>query len=327
MRTTVIGGSGFIGRRLCEACLRRGDEVAALVKEPEVASELTERGISVVTADLSDRDAVRRACTDADRVINCAGALGRWSTSDRELEFVNATAPGLIVRCAADAGARRVVHISTAGVSGPLPDGVLADEDYPCRPVTAYQRTKLAGERIALEQHAATGIPLTIVRPTFVYGPGDMHKFALFRSVARRRFVLVDHGTSRLHPIYVADLIDGLLTASARASGDGDIYILGGPSPQTIREMAESIARSLAVSPPGASMPKSILYLAATAAETIGRIVGREPPITRSKVDLMSANFAYATDRARNQLGFRPIVEPTAGMGLTVDWYRRKGLL
>lgn len=327
MRTTVIGGSGFIGRRLCEACLRRGDDVSSLVKEPEAANELLCAGVRVITADLSDADAIRRACANADRVFNCTGALGKWGTSDEDLEFVNAIAPVTIVRCAEESGARRFIHISTAGVSGPLPTGVSVDEDYPARPTTAYQRTKLAGERAVLHQHDLTGIPLTIARPTFVYGPGDLHKFSLFNSVARRRFLYVNNGASRLHPIYVADLLDGLLLASTRGMGDGDIYILGGPGPIAVRKMVEIIAASLSVAPPSLSLPRSLMSLTATAAETIGRVAGREPLLTRSRVDMMSSNYAYVTDKARKQLGFRPIVQPACGIRLAVEWYRGKGLL
>lgn len=327
MKTTIIGGSGFIGHRLCEACLRRGDEVTSLLKEPEAADQLIGSGVRVITADLSDEDSLRRACAGADRVFNCAGALGRWNTSDRELEFVNATAPGIILRCAAEADARRVIHVSTAGVSGPLPDGIHADEDYPGKAITAYQRTKLAGEQAALEQHTSTGMPLTIVRPTFVYGPGDMHKLPLFRSVACNRFLYVDQGESKLHPIYIADLVDGLVLASTHSRGDGDLYILGGPTPITIRRMAQIMAGSIGVSAPNLSLPRSLLYLTATAAETIGRIVGKEPPITRSKVDLMSTNYVYLTHKAQEHLGFRPIVSPECGLKLAVDWYRGKGLL
>lgn len=327
MRTAVIGGSGFIGRRLCEACLRRGDEVSALVRSPDAAASLISTGVRVVTADLSDEDAVRRTCADADRVFNSAGALGKWRTHASDMEFVNAVAPGMIVRCAAESGVGRVVHVSTAGVSGPLPPGIAVDEGFPPRPVTAYQRTKLAGEESALREHAATGVPLTIVRPAFVYGPADTHKLSLFRSVANRRFLYVDQGRSRLHPIYIADLIDGLLLASQHGSGDGDTYIMGGPAPMSIRGVVEAIADSVSAEPPTLSLPRSVVYMTAAAAETIGRMVGKEPPVTRSKVDLMSTNYVYITERARERLNFHPIVQPVEGIRMTAEWYLRKGLL
>lgn len=327
MRTAVIGGSGFIGRRLCEACLRRGDEVSALVRDPEAAKALNAEGVRTVTGDITDEDAIRRTCADSDRVVNCAGALGKWRTPESDMEFVNAVAPGTIVRSAAASGAGRVIHLSTAGVSGPLPPGIAVDEGFPPRPVTAYQRTKLAGEESALREHAGTGLPLTIVRPAFVYGPTDTHKLSLFRSVANRRFLYVDQGKSRLHPIYIADLIDGLLLASTQGSGGGDIYIMGGPAPISIRGMVEAIADSVSAEPPTLSLPRSVVYMTAAAAETIGRMVGKEPPVTRSKVDLMSTNYVYITDRARNSLGFHPIVQPVEGMRMTAEWYLRKGLL
>lgn len=327
MRATIIGATGFIGRRLSEVCLCRSEQITALVRDPRAAETLKKLGIHAVIGDLADEDAICRACAHADVVFNLAGLLGGWGASERDLEAVNALAPGRVVRCAADARAERVIHVSTAGVSGPLPRVVAAAEDYPPQPMTAYQRTKLAGEEAALFEHFRTGMPLTIVRPAFVYGPGDSRKLSLFRAVARRRFVLVDRGSSRLHPIYAGDLVEGLLSAAAHSPGKAEIYILAGPRPVTVRKLVETIAWALAVPAPAFSAPKCVLMPMAGTAELAARLLHIEPILTRSRVDLLSANYAYCTDKARRELGFRALVDLPTGVKSTAEWYREKGLL
>lgn len=320
MKIAVVGASGFIGRHLCEAHTERGDSVTALVRNPNEA--LTSIGVTTVRGGLTDWDALHRICDGADVVYNLAGALGKWGKSTEELELVNTRAAGHLVVCAGRAGAAKVIHASTAGVSGPLPGGICAAEDYPPSPTTAYQRTKLAGESAASEAHRETGIPLVIVRPAFVYGPGDAHKLALFRAIARRRMALVNGGSSRLDPVYVDDVVRGLIAAAERGQ-DGETYILAG-SPVTTRELIEVIAGALDVPPPKVSLPERVLLSVARISEVGGGIVGREPPLTCSRVKLLSENYAYCADKARRELGFEPSVGLTEGIARTVDWYRSR---
>ena len=327
MKAAIIGATGFIGAHLSETCTGRGDRLSVLVRSPSAGEELKEKGIEVVLGDLNDEEALRRVCARADVVFNLAGTLGGWGVPSDELESVNARAPGRVVVCAAEAGAAKVVHVSTAGVTGPLPDGVFAGEEYPPQPATDYQRTKLGGEESARSAHERCGIPLTIVRPAFVYGPGDMHKFSLFRAVARKRLVLVDGGRTRLHPVFVDDLVEGMLCAGARGPGAGEVYILAGPCAATVRKLIETIAWALAVPAPSLGLPRSLLLGLAAAAELGGRMLGFEPPLTRSRVDLFSTNYAYCTDRARRELCFRPVTDLPVGVRMTADWYRKKGML
>jgi len=330
LKAAVTGATGFIGRHLCDELLGRGDSVSALVRDRRAADVLTRRGISAVHGDLMDEEALCRLCSNADVVFNLAGALGKWGTSAEEMELVNVRAVDSLVRCAARFGARKVVHTSTAGVSGPLPDGVSASEEYPPRPATIYQRTKLAGERAALEAHRELGIPLVVVRPAFVYGPGDMHKLSLFQAIAAGRMILVSGGVSspwRIHPVFVDDLVSGMLCAAERAAGSGEVYILGGAGPVTVRKLVETIAWALAVPAPKLSLPGGLLLSLARFTEMACAIARREPPLTCSRVKLLSENYAYSIDKARRELKFKPVVDLPEGARRAVEWYMGRGLL
>ena len=326
MKAAVIGGAGFIGRRLCEALISRGDSVTVLDRTP-VGRELTSQGVTPILGDLLNENAVSLACHGTDAVFNLAGALGRWGTPVEELKAANTMAPGFLVTCMASMAAGMVIHVSTVGVTGPLPDGVDASEDYPLNPATDYQRTKLAGEQAAINAHEAAGVPLVIVRPGFVYGPGDRHKLSLFKAVAKRRMILVNGGTSRLHPTYVDDLIDGLILVSERAPGKGEIYNIAGPRPVTTRELVEMIADVLGVPRPQRCLSEGTLLRLAGMAESIGRILHKEPPITRSRVKLLSESYVCSTEKARRELGFEPKVDLVEGVRQTVEWYRKQGLV
>ena len=326
MNATVIGGAGFIGCRLCEVLVSRGDSVTAFDKSP-IRPELTRQGVTPILGDLLSENAVCLACHGTDAVFNLAGALGRWRTPVQELESANTVAPGFLVTCMASMAAGRVIHVSTTGVTGPLPDGVDASEDYPPNPVTDYQQTKLAGEQAAINAHKEAGVPLVIVRPGFVYGPGDRHKLSLFKTIAKGRMILVNEGKSRLHPTFVDDLVEGLIVASEKAPGNGEAYNIAGPRPVTTRELVETIADAVGVPRPQKSLSEGTLLRVAGIAESIGRILHREPPITRSRVKLLSESYACSIEKARRELGFEPKVDLTEGIRRTVEWYRRQGLI
>lgn len=327
MKLAVFGATGFIGRHLCEALIHHGIAVSALTRSPDAMLDLAKTGVDAILGSLSDDEAIRRTASGADVVYNLAGALGKWGTTFDELRSVNVEAAERIVKSAAESGVGKVVHVSTVGISGPLPRDVLADEDYPPNPATDYQRTKLEGEMAASRAHEATGIPLVIVRPAFVYGPGDTHKLSLFRAVKKRRMALVNRGTSLLHPVFVDDLVIGLIKAAEQAPGKAEIYNLAGPRAVTTRTLVETIARELGVSDPEIWLPEALLIPLACVMEAVGRTINVEPILTRSKVKLLSENYAYRIEKAQAELGYRPVVDLPEGIRRTVEWYVSQGLL
>lgn len=327
MKVAVIGATGFIGRHLCKRCVERGDSVTVLVRSSYAEDFFARNGVSTVRGELFYVDAVTLTCKDADVVFNLAGALGKWGKSREEMEFVNEAAAGIVVASARKGKAGKVVHASTAGVSGPLPDGVIADEESESKPTTDYQVTKYAGEQAALKEHKKWNMPLVIVRPAFVYGPGDMHKISLFKTIRKRRMVLVNGGRSLLHPVHVSDLVEGMLLAADSAAGVGETYILAGQKPISTKEIVKSVSWAMKVPAPEISAPDSLLLGAAYLAETAGRVVGKEPPLTRSKVKLLSENYAYSIDKARNELGFSPSIEFVDGVEETARWYLDHGFI
>ena len=327
MKVTVLGATGFIGRHLCDACVERGDFVTAFLRNASANDQFIQYGVRTVIGSLVDEQAITRACEGSDLVFNLAGVLGKWGKSNEELHLVNARTPGLVTECASHAGAGKVVLVSTAGVSGPLPDGVDGSESDEPQPQTEYQKTKYAGESAALDAHQSTGIPLVITRPSFVYGPGDTHKLSLFRMVAAGRMILVNGGKSRLHPVFVDDVVRGILLASDRAAGNGEVYIIAGERAATTRELVEAIALSIGITPPKNSLPEGLLLGVAGIAEAVGRVAHREPPLTRSKVKLLSENYAYKIDKAKSELQFTPSIGLVEGITRTVECYKSEGLV
>ncbi|MBI4769935.1 MAG: NAD-dependent epimerase/dehydratase family protein [Chloroflexi bacterium] len=322
----VTGATGFIGRHLIARLLAAGHSVRALARSTAGLRADGPGALTPFPADLADLAALHGACDGVAVVVNLAGALGRRGVSRAELDAVNVQGALNLAAEARRAGVRHFLHVSAGGVSGPTPQGGgLMDETSPCRPQTDYEASKLAGER-ALLAEARRGLPLTIARVTFTYGPADRHKLPLFRAIARGRFFLVNGGRSRLHPVYVADLVEGLLLA-ARADPRGRVYLLGGPRPLAGREIALTIAAALSAPPPRLSLPAALLALAVALLEPPARALGIEPPLTRSRLAQWRDDYAYDITRARVELGYNPRTDFAAGVAATVADYRARGWL
>jgi nucleoside-diphosphate-sugar epimerase len=326
VRVLVTGATGFTGGHLARHLAARGHRVRALVREPSRAAALASAGIDVVPGDLANPATLPAALDGIDIVHNVA-ALYRQAGLPRETYArVNAEAVGVLVEAAARAGARRVVHCSTVGVHGDV-EHPPADEDAPLRPGDVYQQTKVEGERIGREAAARTGIELTIVRPSGIYGPGDRRLLKLFRGVARRRFVVLGGGEIFYHLTYVEDLVEGMRLAGEVAAGANRSYILAGGEVTTLNELCARIADAAGVPPPRLHLPVWPVWTAGALCEAICAPFGLEPPLYRRRVDFFTKSRAFRIDRARRELGYAPTVGLDEGIRRTLAWYKGQGWL
>jgi dihydroflavonol-4-reductase len=322
MRAFVTGGSGFIGGNLIDVLLRTGWGVGALIYRTPLSAG-AEGTLATVRGDLADRDVLRRGLEGADVLFHCAAALGGTGVPEREFFRVNAAGVENALRAAREAGVRRVVHFSSAGVLGRVPEGEVADETRAPNPQNAYARSKLEGERIALAA-AASGQDVVVVRPGWAYGPGDRRTFKLIRSIARRRFMLVDKGRGRQTPVFIDDLTAGVLLCANKGRG-GEVYHLAGTEVLTVKAMAETIARACATPIPRLSLPPGPARIAAGFLSAAFKPLGREAPLTPGKLSFFLDSKPMAIDKARRELGYRPKTDFAAGMARTADWGRTNG--
>jgi dihydroflavonol-4-reductase len=312
----VTGATGFIGGYLVRALQQSGYAVRALVRDETRLGGLG--GVEPFKGDLLEPGSLAGIERDIDVAVHCASLLGKWGD-------VNVRGSVELLKRFRDTGLRRFVHLSAGGVTGPVKQRSV-DETYACKPATPYEQTKLLAEQQVLELSRETGIATVVVRPTFTYGPGDPHKTALFRAVKRGRYVFIGGGESVNHPVFVEDVVRGILLAIERGRA-GEVYIIGGERPVTKRELVNAIADALGVRRPTLSIPRWIAAIAAWKLELFGRLAGFEPILTRSRVMMMTDNFGYSIAKARRELGYAPRTGLSEGIEKTVRHFAEAGLL
>jgi dihydroflavonol-4-reductase len=326
MRVALTGASGYTGGRVLGALRGRGDAVAVLVRPGSVTPELRASGADVVAGDLSEGDAVARLVEGADAVVHVAAVYRTAGHPDRYYHDVNVQGTRRLLEAAARAGVRRFVHTSTVGIYGDVKQPP-ADETATPAPSDVYQRTKAEADALALAFHRERGLPVAVVRPGAIYGPGERRLLKLFRAIARGRYAIVGSGRPFYHPVYVDDLVAGMLLALERPEAVGEGFILAGPRYVSQQELAEVIARETGGRVLPFRVPAAPLQWTGSLCEAICVPLGIEPPLHRRRVDFWTKSRAFSTDKARRLLGYAPQVDLEEGVARTVASYRELGWL
>jgi uncharacterized protein YbjT (DUF2867 family) len=222
---TVFGGSGFLGRHVVRALVKRDYRVRVAVRRPELAGHLQPLGrvgqIHSVQANLRFPASVEAAMRDSEVAINLVGIL--TESGGQRFEAVQGAGAGTVARAARAAGAR-MAHVSAIG----------ADAQSSSR----YARAKATGEQAVL-----AAVPdATIIRPSLMFGPEDQftNRFAALARMAPA-LPLIGGGVTRLQPVYVGDVATAVADAADGKTRPGGIYEFGGPEVLTMREIMEII--------------------------------------------------------------------------------------
>lgn len=324
-RVLVTGAAGFTGVSLALSLAASGHHVRGLVRTRERLAALEKAGIHTVVGDIRNPAVVQEAIRGIDTVYHLAAVYRRAGVPDSEYREVHVDATRQLIELSAAAGVRRFVHCSTVGVHGSVSGDAPATEDAPFDPGDIYQLTKLEGERAAMETAELTGVPLTVIRPGPIYGPGDRRLLKLIGGVARRRFALLGDGSPRFQMVYIDDLTEGFRLAAESPRAAGRTYILTGDEAPTLDELVHEIAGVAQVKSPPFRLPVWPFWLAGALCEAVCVPLGIEPPVYRRRVKFFTSNRWFDTSRARAELGFAPKVSLREGLRRTLDSYRQLG--
>jgi nucleoside-diphosphate-sugar epimerase len=322
MKVFVTGGTGFTGSHLVQRLVKEGYDVGVLARKTSNTAMLEKLGVEIIHGDVTDKDLVKKAVPGYDMVYHIA-AMYREGGGISEKPFwdVNAEGTRNMLDASVHANVDRFIHCSTGGVHGNISKPP-ADESYPYNPGDVYQKSKLAGEKLALD-YFAKGLPGVVVRPTAIYGPGDLRLLKLFKTIYTGRFFMIGSGEVLYHLVYIDDLIEGFILCGKKDKALGQTYIIGGERYLSLNKLVEIIANSLEVKVPKIRFPFFWpVWAAAFACEIACWPFGISPPIFRRRVDIFRKNRAFDISKARKELGYEPKVSLNEGIKKTAQWYK-----
>jgi len=325
MRVLVTGATGFVGSWVVRELAARGHAVRALTRPRSSLANLQGLSLERAEGDVTDRPSVERALQGCQAVVHTAGVAHFRSGDEARLYAVNHGSVGIVLGAARRAGVERAVLTSSvAAMGGPL-EPVVMDETRETNAESLgidYFTSKLRGEREALRL-AGEGLPVTVVRPAVVLGPGDIYDSSAttFLALARRQLpVVVRGGTSFCD---VRDVARGHAGALERGR-PGQAYILGGHNLEVL-EMVRRVARMTGVPPPR-EVPYRPALAAAALAELLGRLRGQPARLSRQLIKASRLYTFVSSEKAERELGYsiRPLEESLAD---TLRWFMKAGRL
>jgi nucleoside-diphosphate-sugar epimerase len=320
----ITGATGFIGMSFVNRLQKRGVRCRALVRSNSRTANLIDKRVEKFFGDLRDKDSLNGLCTGASKVYHFA-ATQEFGLNRQSFLDVNVGGTERLFQEAIKNGVRRIVLMSSGGIHENI-FGTPVKENSPIKGNNIYLESKIMAEVVAKDLFGDDLKCLTIVRPGAVYGPGDRRFLKLFRSLKRRRFVMIGPGTTQIHPVYINDLMDGLELASSNL-GRGETFLLSGPKALTLKEWVSSIAQTAGVAPPRLKIPARPIIFMATLCELFCQLLNYSPPLNHRRLGFFLNHRSYNLSKAKSLLGYMPKVSIEEGAFRTLEWYTSQGWL
>jgi nucleoside-diphosphate-sugar epimerase len=306
MKYFITGATGFIGNRVARALLEQGHEIVVLARSPHRARDLSALGADVIRGDVIDRESMREGMTGVDGIFHMAADYTIGIRDPASMEQVNVTGTRNVLKLMRELRIPKGVYTSTVAVFSDT-RGAVVDEKYffEGKHLSHYDRTKWLAHYEVARTMIHDGLPLVIVQPGLVYGPGDTSAIArMFTDFLRHRLPMVPVGTVFCWA-HVDDVVDGHLKAMSRGR-PGESYILSGPA-HSLEEAFELAAKLTRRRPPPIRVGARVLRAMSKAAEKVEYLLPL-PSNYSSESLRVAAGTTYisSSEKAKRELDYKP---------------------
>ncbi|NMW20256.1 MAG: NAD-dependent epimerase/dehydratase family protein [Chlorobiaceae bacterium] len=324
----VTGSTGFIGSRMLSYLAEGGSTIRVFLR-PESSGQGLPEGVQVVRGSFSDLDALGQAVRGIDRIVHLAGLTKAVDEAGYNAGNVIPVRNLLAVIKEHNPALKRFLLVSSLAAAGPAMEGRCGvRESDQASPVSAYGRSKLRAETLCLE--SSLDIPITIVRPPAVYGPGDRDILQVFQMLASGVLVTAGSGErQRFSMIYVDDLVNGIMMAACSERAVGRIYYITSSSSFSWDEVIAAARPVLGFKKlHRILLPKPFVFFAGMVIGAAGLLFGKPPLLNRDKAnELVQDYWVCSPEQSERDLGFTAETSLAEGVAATIFWYRRKGWL
>jgi dihydroflavonol-4-reductase len=328
MKVLVTGGTGFTGGHLAKKLLGLNNDVRVLARSEVRAEEIKKAGAEIITGDIRDRDVVFKAVKGVQKVYHVAAAYREAYVDEKFYWDTNYKGSINVFDACLEYNVERLVHTSTIGVVTTVKNPP-SDETEPHSPGDAYQQSKCRAELEALRYAKEKNLPVSVLRPAAIYGPGDMRLLKMFKMIAARRWFIMGNGQACFHMVYIDNLVDGYLLCGEKDEAVGEVFIIGDNSYASLNELTKMIAREFGVNPPKIHIPYLPVYALAALTEGTYKLlkIKKQPPIFKRRVAFFKKNRAFSIRKAKDVLGYEPKIDMKTGINLTAQWYLDNGFI
>jgi len=324
----VTGATGLLGSYIAEKLVASQQPVRVFIRDTSDTTFIDTLNVEKYVGDLTDPVSCREACRDVDVVYHAAAQVGDWGPWS-EFQKYTIDATDNLARAAQEASVRRFVHVSSISAYG-NPNGkkLVIDESAPMgvnvHKWSYYTIAKVTAEKALWKMHEQDNFPLSVIRPSWLYGPRDRTSIArIHRMLTTGKIKILGTGDNQLNSVFAGNVADACLLAAQKDIAVGQVYNCSNDGVITQKEYLDKFAAAFDCPPPHRKVPYWLAYSFAFDCECFGRLFRlKNPPfITRYSVWLMGRTVFFPADKAREQLGWKSRVSYDEGIKLTAKWY------
>ena len=324
-KVLITGATGFVGMHLVNANLAKGNTVHALVlpNDPELEN-LRKKNVEIAIGDIRNYEEVRKAITnDIDIVFHCAAFVSDWGKRQIfEEVMINGTEN--VCKAASESKVKRLVKISTNDVFGLSEENVM-DETFPLTPWNEpYPDTKLVAEKVAWKYYEEKKLPVTMVYPCWIFGPGDKTFVPHLADAVLKGEMVFFRKNAIVWPTYIENLIDLLMLISEDEKAVGNGYLVHDGESTTLEEFTNSLAAAIGAKAVKLHLPYGLVYFVAILMEFFGKIFQKKdrPLLTTYTVKNLGSRLRFSIDKAKRELGWEPKISYKEGFRRTMIWLK-----
>ncbi len=323
----ITGATGFIGGRLAERlATEEGVHVRGLARTPAKGRWLADLGVEIVPGDITDPASLQAAVAGCELVFHAAAWVSEGG-NQADVWVVNVTGTQNMVDAASVGGVERFVHLSSCSVYGSLQQHNI-DETTPTRMRdNLYGDSKVAAEEVVFKAYREQGLPVVSARASQVYGPRS-HQFTIrpVEVIKAGKMVLIDGGRHLCKPVYIDNLIDGLILCTKVEAAIGEAINLTDGEPIPWRDFFGAYGRMLNIES-FPSVPYAVAWLIGLYNEVKAGLKGNKASLNRGAVKALRSDNSFSNQKARTLLGWEPKVDLNEGMKRTEAWLGAEGYL
>jgi nucleoside-diphosphate-sugar epimerase len=326
-KALITGATGFIGGRLAERLrVEENVFVRALVRNPAKAQQLADLAIEIVPGDITQPASLLPAVAGCQLVFHAAAQVNEGIGRKAEVWLVNVTGTENVVNAAIAAGVERFVHVSSCAVYGSLQQPQI-DEGTPTRyRGNLYSDSKVAAEEVVFRAYRENNLPVVAARASHVYGPRSQMVIRPVEAIKAGQMILVDRGRHLCKPLYIDNLVDGLILCAKSEAAIGQAINFTDDAPLPWREYFGAYGQMLHVKS-FPSVPFALAWVIACFYEIKAALTGQKATFNRELVRFLCSSSSFSNQKARTLLGWEPKVGFDEGMRRTEAWLQAEGYL
>ena len=312
MNILVTGGTGFLGKRLVQKLIEKRHKV--IVYSRHQHEDMPEK-VEMVEGDIRDKEALEAAFfkNKIDAIYHLAISLNE---SDPDMYEINTKGTKNVSELARKYKIKQIIYMGSSGVLGETKTA--AKEDFPYNPKTAYERSKMEGEKIV----KSCGVPYTIARTTIIIGPNLI--WAQIFEAARKGYPVIGEGTNYFHLVYVEDVVRLLVLVLGNKKALNQTLHVASKDTPTYYQVYKMIAEELGVKMTDKKVPVALAYTASYIHTIKRRLQRKRPSLTKSKssIDRLIRNRIISTDKAKRLLGFEAKYDTRSAIRETIKYLK-----